>query len=168
MELKKPTTFEEQVKLLEDKHIIVSNKQNCIRFLSQTNYYRLSGYYLPFINKETGKCFNNIDFERIQNIYIFDAQLRNLISSAIETIETYIRTQLAYYHAHKYGAEGYMDSKSNNKRHNHVTFQNHIQQCITENSKTLVVKHHMENYKGHFPIWVIIDYFSMGMLSYFY
>ena len=35
-----------------------------------------------------------LNFERIQNIYIFDIELRNLISLAIEKIETHIRTQL--------------------------------------------------------------------------
>lgn len=37
-----------------------------------------------------------------------------------------------------------------------------------ENSRTLVVKHHNEQYDGKFPIWVMIEFFSMGMLSYFY
>lgn len=168
MELKKPTTFEEQVALLEDKNIIIDNKQSCIDFLSKTNYYRLSGYYLPFICTKTGKCFTNIRFERIHNIYLFDAQIRNLISSAIEKIEIHIRTQLAYYHAHTYGAEGYMLASSFNNKHNHVSFIQHINNCIIENKKTLVVLHHKRHYDGHFPIWVIIDFFSIGMLSYFY
>lgn len=33
---------------------------------------------------------------------------------------------------------------------------------------TLVVQHHKEKYNGQFPIWVIIEFFSMGMLSYLY
>lgn len=33
---------------------------------------------------------------------------------------------------------------------------------------TPVVRHHMNKYDGHFPIWVIIEYFSLGTLSYFY
>lgn len=36
------------------------------------------------------------------------------------------------------------------------------------NSNALVVKHHNTKYDGNFPIWVIIEYFSMGMLSYCY
>lgn len=43
MELKKPTTFEEQVELLKKKNIIISDKSSCIDFLSKTNYYRLTG-----------------------------------------------------------------------------------------------------------------------------
>lgn len=168
MELKRPTTFDEQVKLLKKKNIIVTDKDSCMDFLSKTNYYRLTGYYLPFIRKEEEKCFIELDFRRIQNIYAFDAELRNLISYAIEKIEIHIRTQLAYFHAHTYGAEGYMNSASFNKRHNHPAYLKHVETCICENSNTLVVKHHKERYGGHIPIWAIIDFFSIGMLSYFY
>lgn len=31
-----------------------------------------------------------------------------------------------------------------------------------------MVKHHKANYNGQFPIWVMIEFFSIGMLSYFY
>lgn len=168
MELKKPTTFEEQVELLRKKNIIITDKASCINFLSKTNYYRLSGYYLPFIQKDTEKCFIALKFERIQKIYTFDAELRNLISFAIEKIETHIRTQLAYFHAHTYGAEGYMYSSSFNRRHNHNVYLRHIDSCLVENSNTLVIKHHNGHYDGHIPIWAIIDFFSLGMLSYFY
>ena len=77
MKLKKATSYEEQVKLLADKNIIIKDKQQCISFLSKTNYDRLSGYFLPFISKETEKFFFPTDFERICSIYYFDSELRN-------------------------------------------------------------------------------------------
>lgn len=86
MDLKKPTTFEEQVELLKKKNITVTDKEACIDFLSKTNYYRLTGYYLPFIRKKEDRSFIELDFSRIQNIYTFDANLRNLISLVIEKI----------------------------------------------------------------------------------
>lgn len=168
MELKKPTTFDEQVELLQKKKIIVADKASCRDFLSKTNYYRLSGYCLPFIRKGENQCFIEIDFCRIRNIYAFDTELRNLISFIIEKIEVYLRTQFAYYHAHTYGAEGYLKESSFNKKHNHLTYLKHVFSCISENSNTLIVKHHNKQYNGHFPIWTIIDFFSIGMLSYFY
>ena len=61
-----------------------------------------------------------------------------------------------------------MDSGKYNRKHNHTSFVKRVNSCIKENSRTLVVKHHMNKYAGHFPIWVIIEYFSMGMISYFY
>lgn len=168
MNLKKPTTYAEQIELLKKKNIIVQDYDSCIKFLTTVNYYRLSGYYLPFKRSGEKQCFITVPFERIQNIYYFDAELRNLLSGVIEKIEVFLKTQFSYYHAHKYGAEGYMLASSFNRFHKHQAFLNHIQNCIKENKNTLVVKHHQAHYNGHFPIWVIIEYFSIGMLSYFY
>lgn len=168
MKLKKATSYEEQVKLLADKNIIIKDKQQCISFLSKTNYYRLSGYFLPFISKETEKCFIPTDFERICSIYYFDSELRNLLSFAIEKIEVHLRSQLSYFHGHKYGPDGYMDNSSYNPKHNHASFIKHINDCIKENEKTLIVQHHIARYNKKLPIWAIIDFFSIGMLSYFF
>ena len=101
-------------------------------------------------------------------IYEFDQRLRSLIIDIIEDIEVYIRTQLAYYHSHTYGASGYMIQASYNDNHNHEAFIKRVTDCINENRNTLVVKHHNEFYDGNFPIWVIIEFFTIGMLSHFY
>lgn len=166
--LKKAKTLSEQAKKLNEKGLIINDISACESFLSKVNYYRLSGYYLPFIDRKTDKFFNNIEFERIQAIYSFDAELRNLISYTVETIEVYLRTQLAYYNAHAYKADGYMDAKNYNAKHNHNEFIKHINKIIIDNSSTPVMKHHMTKYGGRFPIWVIIEYFSIGELSHFY
>lgn len=166
--LKEPKTYEEQVSLIREKGFIINDEERCIKFLHKANYYRLSAYYLPFLDLRSGEYFKGIPFERIQHIYEFDQKLRSLIFGTIEEIEFYLRTQLAYYHAHTYGTVGYLDAKSFNSTHDHVAFMKHIQTCIEENKLSLVVKHHKNNYQGQFPLWVVIEYFSMGMLSYFY
>lgn len=167
-DVKEPTTYSQQVQLLRQRNVIVSNPSDCELFLSNVNYYRLSGYVLPFIDQAIDKCVVPMSFENLRAIYNFDAELRNLIALHIEKIEIYIRTQLTYFHAHHYGALGYIDSNNYNFRHNHISFMSRIQLCIDENSKSPVVVHHNNVYGGKFPLWVIIDYFSLGMLSHFY
>ncbi len=54
------------------------------------------------------------------------------------------------------------------RRHNHNKFLEKIEKAISDNSRTLVVQHHKNNYNGNFPIWVIIEMFSTGMLSIMY
>ncbi len=142
-------------------------ENECIRFLQQVNYYRISAYFLPF-RKKNGEYFTNISFSRIKRIYEFDSQLRGLIFSVIEDIEINIRARLAYYVAHKYGPLGYLSRDNFSDKHNAIKFKEKLNLCINENSSTLVVKHHKINYNGQFPIWVIIEFFSIGMLSYFY
>ncbi|MCL1866145.1 MAG: Abi family protein, partial [Oscillospiraceae bacterium] len=91
-----------------------------------------------------------------------------LIFALIVPIELRLRTQIAYCHSHKYGALGYIDKSSFNKRHCHNNFINRIDKSISSNSNQLFVKHHMENYNGNFPLWVIIELLTLGEISFFY
>ena len=167
--MKEPTTFEEQINLIRSKGFLVfeNEEQDIIDFLKKTNYYRVSAYFLPF-RKKDGEFFSNVNFSRVQRIYEFDSLLRGLVFSTIEDIEISIRATLAYYIAHKYGALGYLSADMFSDKHNSVKFDGKIESCIEENKTTLIVKHHKANYGGKFPIWVIVEFFSIGMLSYLY
>ena len=169
MDVKTPKTYEEQVDLIKNKGFLIEDedREACITFLKQANYYRLSAYFLPFL-KEDGTSYHKVNFERIKKIYDFDSHIRIFLLQLIEQIEFYIRTQIAYYLGHKYGALGYLDEKTFSERHNHQKFLENIGHCIKENIHTPVVKHHNEKYSGKFPIWVMIEFFSMGNLSYLY
>ena len=168
MQLKKSKTYKEQVEILKNKGLNVSDDAEVIAFLNNVNYYRFSGYFLPFISSTDKKFHGNTNFEQLKNIYYFDSELRKLLMGAIDEIEIYLKSQISYYHSQKYGAEGYTDVKNYNMKHDHNAFKQRITACISENRRTLVVQHHINNYGGHFPIWVLIEYFSIGMLSYFY
>lgn len=169
MQIKVPTSYEEQIRLIQGKGFLISQQEEeaCIRFLNRVNYYRLSAYFLPF-RKQDGSYVLDVPFSRVQRIYEFDGQLRGLVFSIIEDIEVNVRAILAYYVAHHYGPLGYLNSDMFSNKHQTKRFQEKIQSCIEENARTLVVKHHKSQYDGQFPIWVIIEFFSVGMLSYFY
>jgi len=167
MKLKEPRTFEEQLNILESRGIIVNDRDACLDFLCKVNYYRFTAYLLTF-RKEDGEHYRGVPFETPYMIYMFDQQLRTLLSSYIEDIEVHLRTQIAYYHAHKYGPDGYEKGENYNRRHDHNQFWNHVESCIEDHRNTPVVIHHREKYEGHFPVWVIVELFSIGQLSYFY
>ena len=167
MEVKRPTTVEEQINILESRGCIIGDRDFARSVLNKINYYRLTAYFLPFRNPDN--TYNSdLTFEKVYSIYEFDRKLRGILFPIIEEIETMLRFQLAYHHAHEYGALGYLDSRNFKDKHNHVQFMNHITHAIKSNEKQLFVKHHLENYDGKFPIWVIIELFSMGELSIFY
>ncbi|MCC8196522.1 MAG: Abi family protein [Ruminococcus sp.] len=165
--VKSPKTYEEQLEIIKNKGFIVENDKNCIDFLHRANYYRLSAYFLPF-KMEDGTYLDDVKFERIQHIYDFDVRMRAILFGYIEEIELYLRTQMAYEMAHKYGALGYLNPENFSNEHDDEKFREHLERCIEDNKRSLVVKHHKEKYGGQFPIWVIIEFFSMGMLSYYY
>lgn len=167
MSTKQATNCSQQVQKIKDKGFIVADDAACEAFFDQHNYYRVSAFLLPFRRKDK-TYFKGVPFSRIQSIYFFDSDLRNLITKIIESIEMYCRTKFARQFTDAYGALGYMNGTNYASIHNHQKFLGYIQQYIQDNRKTPVVTHHMTNYGGDFPIWVMIEYFSLGTLSYFY
>lgn len=158
--------YGELVNKLEAKGIIISDRMAVIRFLNDVNYYRFLGYLIPLgIRHSSG---STVPFETARMVYEFDTRLRGLISMAIDTIEIYLRSQFGHYYGKHYGSEGYMLPENFNGHHNSELFIRKINLIIKNNHHDPVIIHHLQVYEGHFPIWVIIEFFSIGMLSYFY
>lgn len=166
-QIKPYCTYEEQIDILRDKGCIVKDEEFCKIVLTNINYYRLSAYFLPF-KQNDGSYQKGTTFEKIYHIYEFDKKLRNLFLSALEVIEVSFRSRLSHFHASKYGPLGYKDPSTFCSKHNNEKFKENISREIKNNSKVLFVKHHIEHYDGQFPLWVIIELFTFGMLSYFY
>lgn len=167
MEVKKPTTFEQQIEKLKGRGCIIGDETYAKQVLQQINYYRLTAYFLPFTNNK-GKYYANTTFNMVHRTYLFDSQLRCLLYSVVEKIELYLRSQIAYYHSHKYGALGYMNKDNFNSKHNHQKFLLQINDQIQKNKNQPFVSHHIDNYDGNFPIWALIELFTTNDLSIFY
>lgn len=166
--LKPATTFEEQVKKLYQRNLVIEDKDFALDTLSKVNYYRFSAYLLPFKQFSDGCYRQGTSFNKIFRLYEFDRKMRNVLSSAIEPIEVLLKTKIAYYHAHKYGAEGYTKFENFERQDWHTKFMIEFNDDVQKNSKTLFVRHHIDNYGAHFPIWVAVELFPLGMLSRFY
>lgn len=167
MEVKEATTFIEQLNKIKKRGCIVGDETFALQVLKHINYYRFTAYFLPFKNKDD-TYFPNTTFDKVYRIYEFDRKLRTLLFSVIEEIELMLRTQLSYHHGHNYGALGYLNENNYVLRHNHQRFLEHINKSIKNNQQQAFVQHHIEHYDGKFPIWVIIELFTMGELSLFY
>ena len=167
MEVKAPTTFEEQMRLLQSRNCKITDEQFCLEVLGRINYYRFSAYFIPF-KESDGKYRSGTSFEHVYRRYEFDRKLRLVLMEALEEIEVYVGTQIAYFHAHKYGALGYLERSNFNKKHQHEKTLAEIDRVINQNKTSSFVKHHQENYDSQFPVWVIFELFSWGMLSHFY
>ncbi len=167
MEVKKPISFKEQLVLIKNRGCVVENDDFAISVLNKVNYYKLTAYFLPFKNPDN-TYKTNTTFNKVYMIFEFDLKLRNLCLLASEQIELMLRTQLSYYFSHKYGALGYLKKENFNSRCNFDEFLEHCKAMVKNNSRQLFVKHHVEKYEGNFPLWVLIELFSTGELSYFY
>lgn len=167
VELKPATTYEEQLQKLKSRGVLITDEAFCLQKLEEINYYRLTAYFLPF-RTDSDSYRPGTSFHTVYRIYEFDRKLRRLLFSAIEEVEVYLRAKFAYYHAHKYGALGYLNQTNFSDKFDYDKFKHNLDREIDNNKKTPFVRHHIEHYESQFPIWVAVELFSFGMLSRFY
>lgn len=167
--IKPPTTYAQQIEMLRLRgcEIPDEQEQECLRLLSRINYYRLTAYFLPF-RKADNSYVPETTLITVFNIYEFDRKMRHLIFNALEEVEVHLRTCIAYFHAHKYGSDGYLKASSFKERHDHVRFENNIKREKELNSHLPFVQHHINVYSGTLPLWALVELFPFGMLVNFY
>lgn len=165
---KPPLKYEEQLEKLKKRGCIINDDKKCISILESVNYYRLSAYFLPF-KLDNGNYEEGLSFERVFSIYEFDRKLHGILFNALEETEIFLRSKIAYFHAHEYGALGYMDKANFSvKAELHENFIENFKREIENNKNILFVKHHIYKYGGEFPIWAASEMFTFGMLSKFF
>ena len=166
-DIKSATTHEQQLDILQQRGVIIEDEAKCAEILKNLNYYRLIAYFLPY--KQADDTYKpGTRFMHVYRLYEFDRKLRRILFSALEGVEISLRSRFAYYHAHKYGPIGYLEASNFNQRHDHERFKEQLDREVESNKTVLFVKHHIDKYGGVFPIWVIVELFTFGMLSRFY
>ena len=71
MLIKKPKTYDQQIAILKNKNIAIIDDVSAKTFLKQVNYYRFSGYFLPFQVNGHGHYFPILhlkDFRQYMNL----------------------------------------------------------------------------------------------------
>ena len=161
------------MKILEDRNMVIHDKDAAVRVLEDINYYRFVGYALQFNkNNDYG---NKTSFENVYKLYVFDKKLRHLILEILESIEISVRTKISYHLSSKYGSialgpdifkdSGFYTGSDDIYGESRRGLIDEIKTEMRNNRKELFIKHHVKNYNSKFPIWVLIEIFSFGMLS---
>jgi abortive infection bacteriophage resistance protein len=161
--VKDPTTYQEQLRILKERNMLITDEYKAESILRRVNYYRLSAYMLTL--KKDDRFFEGVTFDDVYYIYEFDKRLRHMIMGILEGIEIAFRTHIAYELAHKYGPLAYKDPAIFYNREYHGEMLHSIEDAISKRKDELFVKHHLEKYGGNFPVWVIIEVISFGQLS---
>ena len=169
--LKPALSFQDQLKKLHTRGLIINNWPAALQYLSNTNYYRLSAYCLPFKNSNasghiTENFQENVTFENVVELYEFDRKLRSLIMDGLERIEISIRTGIAYHLSHSYGAFSLSSSENFHPNFDHCSWFSKINHEI-ERSREHFIEHYRNKYINYpaLPIWMAIEVLSFGSLS---
>lgn len=165
--VKNPATIKAQIEKLKSRGCVIDDEERAKFVLSNINYYRLVHYFSVFLDKN-GSYKDGTTFEKVMRVYDFDRLLRSLLLTALEEVEISMRAHVSNYHALKYGALGYLNESTFDFHHNHKYFISKIDRLVETNTGEAMVSHHMKKYGGSFPLWVIMELFSFGMLNTFY
>ena len=138
-------TYEEQLALLKQRGMCVSDDSNALEILKTENYYRISGYWLTMLKKNSDGAesfYPGTSFDDVIDLYRFDSDLRIVIMAATVTIETNLKAYTAYYHGQKYGPCGYMSNDNAEDIWNHAQFINALSTDLKRRKEELFVIHH--------------------------
>ena len=157
-------SYQEQVQLLKNRNLVISNEHFAIKKLQHLNYYRLSSYYYPFYEQKN-YFKDNTTFEDILKLYYFDKELRHLVFFAIEKIEIYMRTQISYTISKNNEVFGYADKTIFHNEKFHLSILETISN-ETQRSKEVFVKEFYKNYnEKYLPVWAMVEIISFNTLS---
>jgi abortive infection bacteriophage resistance protein len=169
---KPATTIATQVALLRDRGLLWKDEALVIRWLETVGYYRLSAYWLPYeeapasLQTRSKKFRAGTHFEDIIDIYVFDRQLRLLVTEAIERIEIALRSRWTNRLSLTEGAHAHFITK------NFISGGDHIRNLAklisrVEQSNEVFVVHYKNKYKEPFmpPLWAVTELMTFGELS---
>lgn len=173
--LKPWISIESQISQLQRRGMLVDEEEARI-WLSAVGYYRLSGYWHPYIEKSAHPQMNDearfsigTEFHEVVRLYEFDRKLRELALSAVERIEVSFRSQLSY-QLGRHDPEGHL-SKSNfcseeDHREINALVCKRIDRARSSNDPIAI--HHEEKYSGRYPIWAVTEFFDFSDISKLY
>lgn len=164
-----PMTIDEQVENLKSIGLIVDDEEYAKRILNDISYFRLVKAYSLNLKPKNGNYDGQITFQQLVDLYLFNANFRQIIFPEIEKIEINVRCRVGNYFAEKYGVLGYLNVENFVEEKYHTEFLRDIQEEIRRNAKAPFVRNFRENYEGgDLPIYALVEIFSFGTLSKFF
>ena len=107
---KAPLDYEEQIKMLKERGLIIADEQKAVNSLKIISYFRLANYLRPMeYDKENHFYKPNSFFENAIDLYYFDKELRGIIFAAVQSIEIALRSKMIHHISMKYGAFWFME-----------------------------------------------------------
>lgn len=177
MEYLKPwLSFEQQADLLIRERGLMADREELIAHLSSVGYYRLSGYWYIFkrnpsagdAEEKDERFVEGTTFEQVWKLYVFDRQFRLVVLDAIERVEIYFRTRLAYELSRETGPFGFLEPRGLPLL-TQEEYEEFIGRCRDEldRSREPFALHFVERYGDVHefpPYWVLVNLMDFGTM----
>lgn len=183
--MKSFATHDEQLAILRSRGLVIEDEAAARRVLSRDNYYALiDGYKEPFLERDETKNPYGEEmyeagtrFDHILALYQFDRKLRLLVLGELLKFERSIKSKLAYRFSEHFPE---VDSFLENENYSPDEIHFHERDRITATLNNLIESHRKrhrvrypelrEFYEKHknLPLWVLVNFLSLGQISNFY
>lgn len=174
MKTDKPyTTYDEQLQILNEKHLVISDSDEAIKLLKRCSYFGLiTGYKHPFKDKN-GYYKIHTTIKDIYALYKYDMELRELFLKYILVIENHVKSLISYYFCESYGDLETAYLNANNYDYI-ITKQDDINKLISKLKYAMTdcdshpyLQHQRDNH-GNIPLWVLTRVLTIGIISKMY
>ena len=167
---KKIISFDEQIKRLIDRGMLIDDIEEAKNFLRNVSYFRLQGFWWEFqVDKTNHKFKEATSFKSVIELYTFDRKLRLLIFDAIERIEISLRTKMIYYVSIEKDQWWFENSEN---FFNKDFFKDSLSEIDNEldRTKEIFIKSHYQKYgqSTRPPAYKTLEVISFGCLSKIY
>lgn len=164
-----PMTIDEQIENLKSLGLIIDDEERAKEFLNDVSYFRLIKAFGLGLKQNDSKYIKDTTFDEIVELYLFNANFRQLLFAQIERVEINLRCRLGNYFSLKYGNFGYEDKNNfRNEDYYNLTMLE-IQKEISRSDKVPFVQNFQKNYvDGKIPMYALVELFSFGTLSKFF
>ncbi|MGM9947849.1 Abi family protein [Floccifex sp.] len=176
-------TIEEQIDILKERNLTISDDNFAKDLLERENYYNLiNGYKAPFLkNTDPENYLDLCTIEEIYELYKFDREIRKIVFKYILKIENTLRSKISYIFSKYHGHDGYLkysNFDTLNTYGNEATITRRataiyrlISKIQNDISNSLKHKDYLKHYvlnHGYIPLWVLVNALPLNRLSNFY
>lgn len=169
--MKEYKTNEELINFLKQKNIIFKNENEALNIINKYGYYSIINSYKQIFKNSDGSYKENVSFEEIYSLFIFDKNIKHIFLKYILEIELIIRNLLGNQISKVYGINGYLNV---NKLDNKVKLETR-EKIIEKINKSInesygmhnAITHYKDKY-GFIPPFVLVKILTFGVISSYY
>ena len=167
-------TLNEQLDILRDKNLIITDEEYTKNILLRENYFFINGYRHLFVKNNDREFLPGVRFEELYSLFLFDRSLRNIIFKYLLVIENNLKSITSYVLSRKYGyrEKDYLKSKNfSNKPDKQKQINdllNKMKRQIKINGSQHSATMHYSSKYGYIPLWILVKVLSFGIVSELY
>jgi abortive infection bacteriophage resistance protein len=160
-------TYAEQVELLKQRGVAVTDDGLAADWLQRVGYYRLKPYWLALVDAD-GAPLEGRSLSQAVDLYIFDQKLRRCVAEGLANFEIAIRVDVS----HAVGRRdplGHRDCKhlDQSKAFNHRDWLEKADSQLNECREPWLTEFE-NNHIGHAPTWMAVEAWSFSIVSKLY